>query len=193
MDQTEEDYSDRASLQWLAVALLSVPVLQVLREVTLPAETRFLAFAAYPLLVIFCAGTALFGVVIAVRYLMQRRWRDGVLAAVFATLVSAEAVFILPLMYYEIIVGDDIHFALFYPYYRATLPPPAHEPRLVIINRGGLVTGTSGYVYDESDEIMLPPTRQSALWKKRADSTELACGYGAEPLWDHFYAASFAC
>jgi hypothetical protein len=73
------------------------------------------------------------------------------------------------------------------------------DTHLVTINLGGMSWASRGFVYDESDEIMLDPSAQSARWKARAHDSELGCGYGAIPIpgpsafTQHWYIASFAC
>jgi hypothetical protein len=54
--------------------------------------------------------------------------------------------------------------------------------------------GSRGIVYDESDEVELPPGQQSAVWKARADLGDLSCGkWDARRLSSHFYLVGFAC
>jgi hypothetical protein len=49
-------------------------------------------------------------------------------------------------------------------------------------------------VYDESDEIALPPGNQSAAWKANPDLGELSCGnWDARRLSSHFYLVGFLC
>ena len=76
------------------------------------------------------------------------------------------------------------------------LPPlPADQgPRLVVFDWGGMVWASTGLVYDETDQVSLPPGRQSADWLARASHSELSCeGYGVQSLWDHYYLVSFPC
>ncbi len=94
-----------------------------------------------------------------------------------------------------------MHFLVKRPSYveaiRAT--PPNGEPRLVVFNLGGMIWSSRGFVYDESDEVVREPSRQSSAWKARAQDSELGCGYGAQPMLGsfafsrHWYLASFAC
>jgi len=42
------------------------------------------------------------------------------------------------------------------------------EPRLLVLNRGGMVWASRGYVYDESDEILRQEPLRSARWRARA-------------------------
>ena len=58
-----------------------------------------------------------------------------------------------------------------------------------------MVWASSGLVYDETDQVSLPAGRQSADWLAAASRTELGCegGYDVQPLWDHYFLASFSC
>jgi hypothetical protein len=97
--------------------------------------------------------------------------------------------------------GEVAHFIAARPSYlkeiRAILPNG--EPRLVVFNRGGMSWASSGYVYDESDEVTRKEPLRSAFWKAQADKTELGCGYYAEAFpghlsfTQHWYLASFNC
>jgi hypothetical protein len=77
--------------------------------------------------------------------------------------------------------------------------PPDAGPRLLVFNRGGMSWSSRGYVYDESDEVIRDEPLRSAEWRKRAENTELTCGYHAQPFpgglpfTKHWYLASFPC
>jgi hypothetical protein len=71
---------------------------------------------------------------------------------------------------------------------------PNPRPHIVVFVWDGFApSGFWGVAYDDSDEIMLPPSRRSAQWKKRAASTQFACGFGVKPLWDHYDFYSSPC
>jgi hypothetical protein len=57
---------------------------------------------------------------------------------------------------------------------------------------GGFVTSHL-VVYDESDEIALPPDKQSENWRAWTKTNELQCGYGYTPVGDHFYLVGTGC
>ena len=74
----------------------------------------------------------------------------------------------------------------------AAIPESGH-PKLAVFSRGGMVWYSEGIVYDETDEIMLPPEQRSPSWTERARHTELTCRFWARPFGDHFYFAGFFC
>jgi hypothetical protein len=61
-----------------------------------------------------------------------------------------------------------------------------------------MMFASKGVVYDETDEIALPPGHQSAAWKSRMRKTDLTCGGDGpigrvEPVGGHHYVTSFGC
>jgi hypothetical protein len=84
--------------------------------------------------------------------------------------------------------GDALRFIATRSYYdRKIAGLPANQPRLAVFDWGGMVWSGHELVYDASDQIMLPWGHQSAPWLALAKNTELSCGYGAQPLWAHYY------
>jgi hypothetical protein len=82
------------------------------------------------------------------------------------------------------------------PYYdkQIAVLPASQKPRLVVFNWGGMVWASRGLVYDETDQVSLSPGSQSVDWLAQASHNELSCeGYNVQPLWAHYYLASFPC
>ncbi|MEC4593925.1 hypothetical protein VPG91_23195 [Nitrospirillum amazonense] len=95
-------------------------------------------------------------------------------------------------------LGDHLHFAKGRPSYLAQVRALADtgEPKLLVWGWGGFIVASTSLVYDESDEVTLPPERQSASWKARTEHTDLACPYGYRArttLGGHFYAVGVGC
>jgi hypothetical protein len=91
--------------------------------------------------------------------------------------------------------GDMLHLWGVESSYRervAAMPVVSGE-RIAVFNWGGMLWASSGAVYDETGEIMLPEKRRSAAWWAQASTTELACSYEAAPAGGHFYLVDFAC
>jgi hypothetical protein len=77
---------------------------------------------------------------------------------------------------------------------QVALLPADHKPRLVVFVWGGMIWASRGIVYDESDELAMPPGKQSAVWQEKARHSELSCGkWDARRLWSHYYLVGFPC
>ena len=78
--------------------------------------------------------------------------------------------------------------------HQVALLPIDGKPRLAVFNWGGMIWWSRGVVYDESDEIALPPGHQSAAWKANPNLAELSCGnWDARRLSSHYYLVGFLC
>ncbi len=149
-----------------------------------------------PILLLFWVTSAIGAVVAAVKHLKNRKWWQGIVTAIPIVLVCAAAFNPFAFIRSCNFAGNIVNFIIMRPYYMARVQalPTTDGPRLVVFNRGGMIWASEGYVYDESDEVMLPPNKQSAAWKNKASHSELSCdGYSAYPLWGHFYIAYFPC
>lgn len=81
--------------------------------------------------------------------------------------------------------------------------PANQRPGLVVFIWDGFLGAENGVLYDETDQVTLPPGHKSADWLDRASHTELKaatqnppegnCGYSVRPLWDHYYLAGIWC
>ena len=89
--------------------------------------------------------------------------------------------------------GERLHFQAMRRSYLEDVSrlPSSGEPRFDIWQWGGFGIGHA-FVYDESDEIVLP--EQSSAWKKRVTNTEVgSCGVWGSPLGNHFYLVRTGC
>lgn len=59
---------------------------------------------------------------------------------------------------------------------------------------GGFMLNPVDLIYDESDELALPPERRSKAWWKKVERSEfVACTHSAKKLKAHFYVVRFGC
>ena len=130
-----------------------------------------------------------------VQLVRQRAWQRSILALIppAAMLLDPQALISVPMH-----VGDVIHFVREKPSYDRQVAALARNgSRFGEFNWGGMLFGSSGVVFDETDEMSLPKARRSAAWQARMKDTDLMCGGtdvgGISPLWAHYYLAGFGC
>jgi hypothetical protein len=183
-------------LLWPSIIALALPTALVLLRAS-PVGPNFLyVILGMPGLLLLWASVALLAVAGVIVSTRTQAWRKAVSYAVLpiAVLVAASQ----PWMFLDVCnsMGDALHFKIMRAHYLSVVKamPETGEPKLVVFNWGGMVWASDGIVYDESDEVALPPGRQSPAWRARASHTELSCdGYFVSPLGDHFYLADFPC
>lgn len=183
---------------WVAIGL---PLLLVALDSTPLGPNFAFVMIGIPTLVVIWGALGLRSLILAVQHVLRREWSRGAISAVLPLAIVAAGVWhwhFLQLCNYGGQVGYFIAEQSSYAeQVRAT--PPDGEPRLLVFNRGGMLWASEGYVYDESDKVLRAESLRSAGWKKRADGTELTCGYHAQPFPGHFsftrhwYLASFNC
>jgi hypothetical protein len=152
------------------------------------------AFLGAPIVIVAWSAAAVVALVFATVRAVARAWRMAITAAILPVVTLVAALQAETVWTRSIAIGERIHFHAMRNHYLAQVArssAPAGR-RLEVFNWGGF--GVShGVVYDESDEIQLPPERQSAEWKRRIEGTELVCGVWGQPLGDHFYLVRFGC
>jgi hypothetical protein len=180
---------------WLVATGLGVPLALIVFAAS-PLGTNFIyVMVGIPALLLAWAIAGVGALIISVRSGIRKDWRRCVAASVLPIVLLVVALdptgFVRSCNY----VGDVIHFAVAKPSYDRQIAavPADRRPRLVVFDWGGMVWGSSGLVYDETDQVSLPTGRQSADWLAQASHSELSCGYDVQSLWDHYYLASFAC
>jgi len=148
-----------------------------------------------PALLVFSALAALLAMFGMVESLRAHARRRALSFAILPAIVLANALAPFVFVRHCNFAGDTIHFEVMREHYQHVVDalPKTGQPKLVIFDWGGMVWASQGVVYDESDEVVLPPAKQSSGWRARAGKTELGCGYGATPMGGHFYLADFAC
>jgi hypothetical protein len=200
VDPQDPSRKERIPLWPIWVAIGS-PLLLIALEAT-PLGPNFV-FVMMGLPTLFFAWTAIacWAAILTVRRLWKREWQRAAVSAVLPLVFLGVGLHFLAFIHFCNNAGDVARFYVRCPSYikavRAT--PPNEGPRLLTFNLGGMIWASRGFVYDESDEVTLDPSMQSAGWKSRAQESELGCGYGALPipgpsaLTRHWYLASFAC
>jgi hypothetical protein len=181
---------------WLAAIGLGVPLALILFAASPLGPDFIYVMVGIPALLFMWAIAGAGAVVVSVRSAMRKEWRRCLIALVLPIVLLVVALdpfrFVRSCNY----IGDVVHFIVSKPYYDRQIAalPSDQRPRLVVFDWGGMTWASSGLVYDETDQVSLPKGRQSADWLAAASHSELSCeGYGVQPLWDHYYLASFPC
>ncbi|TWB43345.1 hypothetical protein [Nitrospirillum pindoramense] len=169
----------------------------VLVDTALEWEPPFDALALLALLALWC-GVAMVAASRAVRARRDGRPRRALSLALLPLAFLVTVVQPGLVMGGAQSLGDRLHFAKGRASYLAQVGalPNTGEPKLLVWGWGGFIVASTSLVYDESDEVTLPPERQSASWKARAEHTDLACPYGYRvrtALGGHFYAVGVGC
>ena len=182
-----------------AVAALGVPLALIMLFASLGFGALFVAIP-----ISFGWGLAGIGSLICcIRSAMRKAWRRSLLTAILPVTLLLVALNPLGFLYSCMYLGEIVRFsALKYSYDRIIADLPANErPGLVVFIWDGFLGASNGVLYDATDQVTLPPGHQSADWLARASHTELGaatqerehCGYSVQPLWAHYYRASFWC
>jgi hypothetical protein len=183
--------------RWLVIIAFGVPLaLIILAASPFGLDFLYITIGIPALLLVWkLAGVcaAILGVLAAV----QRRWRQAIAASVLPLLVLIVAFDPHKLIYpceHVGNVGRFVSMLFFYDIETANLPSDG-KPRLAEFEWDGFSSlVTFAVVYDESDQVTLPPERQTAAWQEQAKH-QLSCeGYGVvQSFWAHYYLVSFPC
>lgn len=175
--------------------IFGLPLLHVVLRAT-PLGPDFI-YVLFGMTTIFLAWLALAfaSALLVIVALLQRDWRKAASWSVVTLVIGFSAIHHNYVRAYTNLAGDALNFAVNLSHYRERIAAmPNDAPKLVVFNRGGMIWASGGVVYDDSDEVRLPPGEQSAAWKARADRSELGCGgFHVTPLFGHFYLADFPC
>jgi hypothetical protein len=174
----------------------AIPVALVIFEALPVGGNFFYVVIGIPGLLLLWNAAAIWSAVLCVLNATRHCWRSAWVAAALPLVAAAAAFDIGGFVRGCNYAGDVLHFVVARPYYDRVIAslPAADEPRLAVFSWGGMSFASRGLVYDESDEVALPPGRRSAAWIANSHRAELACdGYSVRPLWSHFYLASFSC
>ena len=181
---------------------VGVPLLLVLIRAT-PYGTSFMyVMIGIPVLFVSWGGVAIWSIFDAIRFFRAKENSKLFIASIAPTIFACVLVSPFGFLYYCQDLGDILRFVAKRASYMEEIAklPSTNEPKLRVFNNGGMIWASAGYVYDESDEVLLPPERRSIQWKARAGNTELVCpGSTVRPfltgysISKHFYLASFTC
>jgi hypothetical protein len=182
-------------VRWPAIVALALPATLIVLRAP-PLASGFLYFIVMLALLVVASLAAVSALPFAVEAAWFGRWRRAASFAVLPVLALSAA--LLPWSFLRLLdeVGDTLHFQLARPYYQSVVAalPETGAPKLAVFDWGGVMIASHGVVYDESDEVALPPERQSRAWQARASRTTLSCeGYFVAPLGAHFYLGEFSC
>jgi hypothetical protein len=126
------------------------------------------------------------GFAYVVRCALAGWWARGSIAA---TLIVVVAFNFARINRASIDLGDALHFRMMRSHYlaQAMSSPGPPGQRVMYFPWGSMWIFGGGVVYDESDEMLLPPEQRSPAWKERTAGTEIDLVTGWTPLGDHFY------
>lgn len=190
-----------AKIFWPAFASFGLPLVLIAIEATPIGPDFVFVLIGIPLLLLAWACLGIWALVITFRRVRRRQWSHALASGILPLTILVAGLQFWNFIHLCIYCGDVVHFiAARSSYVREVRSfPQDGEPRLLVFNLGGMSWASRGYVYDETDELLLAPAHQSASWKIRADQTELTCGYFAEgfpghsSFTTHWYIASFSC
>jgi hypothetical protein len=182
--------SDRI-LRWPLVSTVGCPAAFIL----ICAGPFKLMVVGAPLVLFYWAVAAIVALCAAAAYAYGLSWRRSLSTLIFplSTLVAAwNFGFVWQTGQ---LIGAYLHFFAMRPVYlQAVSELPPEKSRFKVFYWHSWFLNSLEVVYDESDEITLPPDRRSADWMKKAEATDAVCeivGYTA--MGSHFYLVSFAC
>ncbi len=189
-------------LWWLWIIAVSVPVAIVgVRATNMGSSPPYLLVVVA--LLFFWALNAILAVIYIIKISSQKRFGRA-LCLIGIPIFLAAFIFYLPQSLYVLNEGgDEVRFFFLRTSFLKDIAATArtnNQPKLIVWDSGGMIGASRAYVYDESDEISLPPDKRSAAWLERVDQTELSCGpIQAMPLprildlTTHFYLALLPC
>jgi hypothetical protein len=201
MDDTHPLLSPRPVSWWPLRWAVGMPLLLIGIDATSLGADFFFVLAGIPTLMGLWALAALVAGYKAVRAMIRGQWRSAGVPAVLPVTVIWVAFNFLPFIHFCNDAGDLTHWLIRRSaYLEAIQSMPANgAPRLWVLDVGGMIWSSRGYVYDESDEILLARESQSPAWTARAAHSELSCGYSARrfpghlALTRHWYLVSLPC
>jgi hypothetical protein len=181
--------------RWPFLIALGVPAAMIACGAIIGTDFVYVMLGI-PALMLFWAAAGAFAIVVGVISARAGNWRKAASCFVLPALVLANAPAPLAFIHFCSDIGDTIHFEVMRTHYLSVVNslPGTGQPKLAVFDWGGMVWASTGVVYDESDQLMLPPQKRTSDWVARASTTELACGgYRATPVARHFYIVDFPC
>jgi hypothetical protein len=182
--------------RWLVAIGLGVPLVLIAVAASPLGNDFFYVVIGIPALLLTWAMAGVGAIVVSVRCAMRKEWRRSAIALALPVVLLVVALDPIRFVRSCNHIGDVVHFVIDKPSYdRAVAALPAGDgSRLAVFDWGGMAWASTGLVYDESDQVALPKGRQSSDWLAGASHSELSCeGYAVQPLWGHYYLASFPC
>lgn len=175
---------------------IGLPIALVFLEASPFGANLFYVIAGIPAFLLIWLAVGTWSAIICSRFVARGLWFKSLQAAILPLAIIGVSFNLLGFIHFCIYSGDVVHFVVARPYYDNEIAslPHTDQPRLAVFNWGGMIWASRGLVYDESDQVALPPGRQSAAWLANPARAELVCdGYAVQPLWSHYYLAQFPC
>ena len=194
---TQAAFRLRSRIPFLLMILAIGSLIALILIDATPVDTE-IGYTLYvlPSLVIVWAVIGVWSTVLYIRYARRRAHKQSRLPGVLMVASMLVAFNFFPFVRGCNYLGGALRFFVTRSYYdrQVALLPADDKPRLAIFNWGGMIWASRGVVYDESDEIAMPPGQQSARWKDKTRGGELSCGrWDARRLWSHYYLVGFPC
>jgi hypothetical protein len=183
----------------LVVIALGVPLALILLAASFGMLGVFLAIPILFIWVIAGIGSLIWSVCSA----MRKAWGRSLMTSIPPIILLLVALNPLGFLYWCNHIAEVARFIASKPSYDQQIValPANQRPGLVVFIWDGFLGLANGVLYDETDQVTLPPGHKSADWLAKARHTEvgaeladdLKCGYSVRPLWAHYYFASFWC
>ncbi|MEE3624651.1 hypothetical protein UCD39_11700 [Nitrospirillum sp. BR 11752] len=182
-------------VRWPILTALGLAIAAVLIA-TLLVELSLLCLFSLMGLMFMAALAAAIASIKAASALWRRRWRRGLSLMLLPFVIIPTLVWHQELARPLFLTGEILHFQALRPLYleRIKVMSTTGAPKLALFIWGDWLTTSFGVVYDESDEVALPPERRSDAWTSRANQTLLTCGYSVDTdFGGHFYFVYLSC
>lgn len=142
---------------WPIWAAMGMPLLLIGLNSTPIAPNFAFVMIGIPALLCIWACLGVWALVISIRRMRNRQWSQAIASAVLPLVILFAGLRFWDFIHLCNYGGDVVNFmakrSSFIQEIRAT--PPDGKPRLQVFNRGGMIWASRGFVYDESDEVVL--------------------------------------
>jgi hypothetical protein len=139
----------------------------------------------------------------SVNFALKRTWHYSIVAAIVpVALLVAPSLFFgsaqgpFGVAYLPIDIGDRLRFLALKPTYDLQIAGERWRPRIQVFAWEIDIEGWKGVVYDDTDEVILPPNQRSASWAAgvwTSNLTDLNDPCWVERLWSHYYMVGGGC
>lgn len=182
--------------KWPIGLALAVPVVLVLIAAS-PVGYNILYFELrrFAVLLIW-VPLGIFGALLSLRFALRGAWRQSLGALLLTVGLLVVTLDLSKFLAHIQSVGNVLRFIAMRPGYDARVAdlPAGTHPRIVEFDWDGIPSITFAVVFDDSDEIALPPEQQSIEWRVQAKGRLICDGYGVvQAFWGHYYLVSFPC
>lgn len=179
---------------WLSLAVIATSLaLVVLDSTPLDTELGCVLLSMCAILFTWLVVGIRFAILF-LRLAKNRSWTPSLARSLVLATAILVAVCFFPFMRACNYLGGALRLAANRSYYdhQVALLSVSGQPQIEVFPWGGMLWSSRALVYDESDEIALPPGRQSAVWKDTVEQSNCG-GWDARHLWAHYYVVEFPC